>query len=392
MKIESMEAEGMSWTVHTDEAGETFWERQDMVANLGLQVDRRVLNRRGEDLVECPKTGCLLVASSTLRWWLGLGRSADKKAVMRRVLYTWTTLNAPAKLAPVELMPEPVPVEQVGPTTIDWRRFAYDDGDVRGISLRAMVEAGLYARMDHAVRALRAAGLPSSPVRGTHTHGQEVADYILTLLDAQRFAARARTEVGAAILDTILEHHAEFQRLLEGDQAAHDRLAAHRRPTPANDMPEWAGQIIAQLAALGATNKARVDEMAQGVEFLREDNVLMRQELEDTRLLHRMRPGEVDTTWMALRFDLFSSTGRVHINAVIALGLSWGLAEVGYMRQVEVEAGAGQDRATNPKWVFTADGWQRFGELLEQAHGGDDFQVVTLRRTYRVVRKKAVAS
>ena len=46
----------------------------------------------------------------------------------------------------------------------------YDDGQVRGISLQAMVDAGLYARMDHAVRALESSELGFSPVRG-ETHG-----------------------------------------------------------------------------------------------------------------------------------------------------------------------------------------------------------------------------
>lgn len=75
-------------------------------------------------------------------------------------------------------------------TTIDWQAFFYDEDGVRGISLRAMVGAGLYARMDHAVRALRASGLGFCTVRCENPSGtgRPIEDHIMTLQEAQFFA------------------------------------------------------------------------------------------------------------------------------------------------------------------------------------------------------------
>ena len=130
--------------------------------------------------------------------------------------------------------------------TIDWTTFVYEGDEVRGISLRAMVEAGLYEQMGHAVRALRRANLSFSPVQEESSGGRPSTDYVLTLQDAKRFAARARTEVGLRILDVIIEHHDEFQRVLSGDPEATARVREHRRASsaPAED------PLLAQLEAM----------------------------------------------------------------------------------------------------------------------------------------------
>lgn len=158
-------------------------------------------------------------------------------------------LRTRAEASTVRRTPQAAPEEKeptAGYVTIDWTAFLYEGDEARGISLRAMVEAGLYEQMGHAVRALRRANLSFSPVQEESSGGRPSTDYVLTLQDAKRFAARARTEVGLRILDVIIEHHDEFQRVLSGDPEATARVREHRRASsaPAED------PLLAQLEAM----------------------------------------------------------------------------------------------------------------------------------------------
>lgn len=122
-------------------------------------------------------------------------------------------------------------------TTIDWQRFVVEIDGQRGISLRRLVEVGgLYEQMSHAARALRSSGLGFCPVQDRSSGGRPANDYLLDFRDAVAFAAKAQTDVGRTILDLLISHHAEFQKLLDGDAEAIGKLAdtvANKRALPA---------------------------------------------------------------------------------------------------------------------------------------------------------------
>ena len=102
-------------------------------------------------------------------------------------------------------------------TTIDWTQFVVEVDGMRGLSLRALVDiGGLYSHMHHAVSALKGSGLNFAEFAAKLSEGagRPSTDYLLTLRDAQRFCARARTDVGERVLDTILDHHDAIQRLI----------------------------------------------------------------------------------------------------------------------------------------------------------------------------------
>lgn len=121
----------------------------------------------------------------------------------------------------------PPPAADPYTTQIDWEGFVVEVDGVRGISLRELVKAGLYARYEDAAHALASCGAevfaahPKNAARGRP--GQDML--ILDWRQAQKFCMRARTPVGEQIADLILDHHEEFQRLITGDSDAQQRLA-----------------------------------------------------------------------------------------------------------------------------------------------------------------------
>lgn len=390
MKTETIEFEGRVWNVRVGEGNSTFWARREMIDNLGLQCSRRVLQRRGHDYVWCPETGEALVSGRFLLEWFEMGRSADKKQKLEGAWLAFVEYQAklqavarvvdvgPTPVAPVE---EPEPAEEY--TTIDWQAFVYDDGAVRGVSLRAMVEAGLYEQMAHAVRALRASGFPSSPVRETLGSGQKGTDHILTLLDAQRFAARARTEVGAAILDTILEHHAEFQRVLEGDIEAQARVETHQRATGT----DGGGVDYIAIMEAGLKQARQTREALQAAE---RERARLERSIEDVRqdiaLSTHRRDGEMSTAAVARRCRIYSRSGKPHTTAVIALTRQWGFGP-GLVRRVRLETAPGHSADYVEAHVFTVEGYERMRDQVAEFYGADGFDVETSTRTYRVTRR-----
>ena len=115
--------------------------------------------------------------------------------------------------------------KKVGYTIIDWKQFWYDDGEVKGISLRAMVGAGLYGRMDHAVRALENSGLEFSPVKGkTPGGGRPSRDCILSLYNAKVFCLIAQTDMAKKIRAVFIECEEDIMKMAEGTAEEKERL------------------------------------------------------------------------------------------------------------------------------------------------------------------------
>src|SRR5690606_38782604 len=121
------------------------------------------------------------------------------------------------------------------PAQVDWQAFVVEHDGVRGISLRKLVDAGLYSQYSHAVRALNSSGFDVTEAKDKSSGGRPPTEHIITNLnDAQRFCVRAHTAVGDQIADLIIAHHGEFQALLNGDARAHAKIAA-AAPAPQID-------------------------------------------------------------------------------------------------------------------------------------------------------------
>lgn len=124
--------------------------------------------------------------------------------------------------------------------TIDWQALIDTHQGVKGVSLRHLVSLGLYGDYRRAAEALERDpvifDMTSKITLAADGAGRPGSDYIITDLRAvQRFCARARTEMGARIMDVILDHHDELQAMLAGDIAAqerHEQAKARRPPIP----------------------------------------------------------------------------------------------------------------------------------------------------------------
>lgn len=182
-------------------------------------------------------------------------------------------IEQPAQLtlegaAPTTPAPRPVPAAAAAPspdtyTTISWESFVVEVDGVRGVSLRALVSAGLFEQMPHAVRALKASGAGFTPVREESRGGRPQEDYLMGLREAQRFCARVRTPVGERILDQILDHHDELQRLIAGDAGAQQRLADAQATHAHIEAQAAADPLLGSLLALAQVRQVQLDQAAR---------------------------------------------------------------------------------------------------------------------------------
>jgi hypothetical protein len=133
---------------------------------------------------------------------------------------------------------------------------------------------GLYGSFSKASAALKNSELRFSkrfPTLGLETSpkgGRPPEDYILSLRDAQKFAARTRTMVGSQICDLLIDHHEEFQKLLHGDQEAHKRLQ-EQASGPAVQAPVVPVGIDPQFWMMGqlmGLTREEVAKLQQGYE------------------------------------------------------------------------------------------------------------------------------
>lgn len=274
-------------------------------------------------------------------------------------------------------------------TRIDWRGFAYRGRDASGISLRAMVDAGLYAHMRGAVDALKRSGTNYAVISAEPDGaGAPRRDCILSLRDAQMFAMRARTDVGEQIAELILDHHDEFQRLLDGDVDARSRLAevqpAATAPTLTGDPLMDALQSAAMAMQMQLQALQRQRELEQQV---REQGA--RLELMESRV-QRVR-GESNLYQLAHRAGWMSTVSvergdpKPHIVAVLAA-----LRAAGYdspARGVRQHMIPGEEGAS--VYAIGGEALEAWPELVEY-YGDGRFAVVCPEtgRTYRVTRIK----
>lgn len=263
---------------------------------------------------------------------------------------------------------------------IDWRAFAYRGRDASGISLRAMVDAGLYSAMHKAVEAL---GEDFSPIRvkTPSTGGRPGDDYVLTLRDAQRFAMRARTEVGHQIAELILDHHDEFQRLLDGDVDARARLAEVQptatAPTLTDDPILNALTIAIESRRAQLVLEQQVREQGARLELMESRVQRVRGESNLYQLAHR-------AGWMST-VSVERGDPKPHIVAVLAALRAAGLDSPA--RGVRQHMIPGEEGAS--VYAIGGEALERWPELVEY-YGDGRFAVVCPEtgRTYRVTRIK----
>ena len=181
-------------------------------------------------------------------------------------------IEQPAQLTLEGAAPTPRPVPAAAAaspdpytTTIDWQAFVVEVDGNRGVSLRELVKAGLYARYEDAASAACNAGMevftvhPKNAARGRP--GQDML--ICGWRDAQKFCMRARTPVGEKIAELILDHHEEFQRLITGDAGAEQRLADAQATHDRIEAQAAADPLLGSLLALAQVRQVQLDQTAR---------------------------------------------------------------------------------------------------------------------------------
>ena len=83
------------------------------------------------------------------------------------------------------------------------------------------------------------------------------------LREAQRFCARVRTAVGERILDQILDHHDELQRLIKGDADAQQRLTDAQATHAHIEAQAAADPLLGSLLALAQVRQTQLDQTAR---------------------------------------------------------------------------------------------------------------------------------
>lgn len=243
--------------------------------------------------------------------------------------------------------------------TIDWQALVWsgevDGQPARGVSLRAMVEAGLYSRFEDAEAAVERGDY--RVLRVTRKSGGRPGREILfaDVREAQRYALRARTEVGAQIAELILDHHDEFQRLLRGDRDAHERLA-DAQPNPAPETPD--DPVMAILAAAAETRRAQLAQEARLAALEHQMARASAQVADVVDVVEDMREqqladGEVYVGALADQHGWLTEAGNGYTRAVLR---SLELAGArGHTRQIR-RAAHHEGRAYHDVWVISAQG------------------------------------
>jgi transcriptional regulator with XRE-family HTH domain len=236
---------------------------------------------------------------------------------------------------------QPIPqviTEALNPqtVTIDWQALVGEHQGIRGVSLRHLVELGLYAAYRDAEVALVKGEFLRSTQKLSHTAengGRPGSDYIITDLRAvQRFCSRARTEMGTRILDVILDHHDELQAMLAGDEQAEARHEqAKSQAPPSADPLDALASMIEQMRSQRDAIEAQAKRQQQ-LEEKTEQVVQLARRLETTPLA-----GERSAYQVAEEAGVKSNTGRPHSSAVVALIAELGLHKEGLAWQVPCE-------------------------------------------------------
>jgi hypothetical protein len=323
---ENVEVDGLTFTYCTHE-GERHWTLKDLaLANIPLRTNQFT----SSDVLDTrPK----MVREGALADWAESTRAKSGKRLLVWLASVRAALEGVEATGAVEGLRRCSTTEtikareeradgqqELGYTTIEWEHFAYRGEDATGISLRAMVDAGLYAEMRYAVDALARADIISTVVTAESASGRPREDHILSLKDAQRFAARTRTPVGERILDLIIEHHADFQRLLAGDEEVAEKVREHQEATGALEQDPILGQLEAlkqnRLAILEQNRRLeQLEQRARRYEERSEKHALMVEAIAES-LDQSLKPGERSAESLARMAGWKTKNGNFHAGAV----------------------------------------------------------------------------
>lgn len=237
---------------------------------------------------------------------------------------------------------EPAPVNEAYVKQIEWESLVVDVDGVKGISLRRLVELGLYVNYRDASTAAQNAGMAILAVSannpGKGRPGQDIL--FLNPREAQKFCMRTRSAVGEQIADLILDQHDEFQKLLNGDKEAHQQLAkvAHQ---PLDIDPALALsddkdiQLLLAMArqrAVLIAQEQRTVELEREAQRTREDQQrLAEQQARQAEVLDRLAErveapqGWLTLTQVAQVCGVYSTTGLPHSQAINQIATDLGL-------------------------------------------------------------------
>lgn len=255
-----------------------------------------------------------------------------------------TDTNQPTPVAE-EIIKEPNPQS----TQIDWQAFVVEHEGRRGISLRAMVEAGLYARYEDARNAVDRGNYKILRFsRKLNTHGPSAHDALfLDMRDAQIFAARCRSDVGERILNTILDHHDELQAMLNGDV---DALARHEDARVAPVSADPLDVMMAQIQEL-KRQRDQLNQHTARLEALEDDTKEIRQRFGQAVPAEDMTAREV-----AIKGNWYSINNRPHNALMVAVGRRLDLIAQGLMYETLVPVNEDSITRMGTKHMFKPQG------------------------------------
>lgn len=281
--------------------------------------------------------------------------------------------------------------------TIDWQALIDTHQGVKGVSLRHLVSLGLYGDYRRAAEALERDpvifDMTSKITLAADGAGRPGSDYIITdLRTVQRFCARARTEMGARIMDVILDHHDELQAMLAGDAAAqerHEQAKAPQATDPLAAIRMMLDQMEAQrdaAAALEARQRQIEQDAAAFAQVVSDQDARLAQV--EVQLNTTPIAGHMSAYQIAQRGGYVSSSDRPHESAVAAVGYELRLEDEGesYVVMAEHNGHMCPTRRYTP--VGAAMILTRMKALAEAAGDAPFFNVVTNTKTFTVYKQR----
>jgi len=261
-------------------------------------------------------------------------------------------------------------------TQIDWTTFVVeykaDEETRRGISLRKLVDAGLYVNYRDALSAAQKAGMENFAITAkfrTGTRGPMMEDLIFKDLDdAQVFCIMANTDTGKQIARLILKHHTEFQKLLNGDQVALSNLA---QVQPVQTDPVlMISEAISLLRKEQIRSSLELEEVRKAIEIQNlevKENKLEVTEMKNTMndLLNstKIATGTCrDPYTVGSRCVILSNALKPHQSAVIRQAYRLGLHTSGDLYQVQKNR---NDRLVDAFYI-TKEGADKIKEWADQ--------------------------
>lgn len=256
---------------------------------------------------------------------------------------------------------------------VNMNQFWFDDGELSGISLRKMVEAGLYSTFQMAKRALETQedvfnNVLKTTLAPSSQGGRPAEDYIFKdVRSAEDFCVRANTKVGNDIRQCFLNQKDEFVRLKEGDGDAWERMGAHqeRNGTAKKSAKAYVGGVESIQEQMRIQREHRDREVDMVLTVAAEAKSIAEAAMESAEASRReLREFKAGMS-MAVFGDLAERDKRAELNSVVSdvarvMGdhrAAWNklYSDVGRQLGVRVKVQAKAEKLGNLDWLERYD-------------------------------------